>query len=66
MYHSYGLGGVLANCKKRGGDGNVHKEKYGGHSHDPSKPTLIEKAKALLTGKKEKKTEESSATTTTS
>jgi hypothetical protein len=34
---------------QRGGGGNVHKEKYGGHTHDPNKPTLIEKAKDFLT-----------------
>jgi len=47
----------------RGGGGNVHKEKYGGHTHDPSKPSLIDKAKTLLKGKKEKTPEPSTATT---
>jgi hypothetical protein len=43
---------------QRGGGGNVHKEKYGGHTHDPNKPSIIEKAKELLTGHhKEKKVE---------
>jgi len=29
----------------RGGGGNVHKEKYGGHTHDPNKESIIDKAK---------------------
>ncbi|KAF2435862.1 hypothetical protein EJ08DRAFT_692437 [Tothia fuscella] len=41
----------------RGGGGNVHKEKYGGHSHDPSKPkeSVIDKAKAKVEGLLQKK-----------
>jgi hypothetical protein len=30
---------------QRGGGGNVHKDKYGGHSHDPNKQSIIDKAK---------------------
>jgi len=29
----------------RGGGGNVHKDKYGGHSHDPNKESILDKAK---------------------
>jgi len=32
----------------RGGGGNVHKDKYGGHSHDPTKQSLLDKAKELI------------------
>ncbi|KAF2403729.1 hypothetical protein EJ06DRAFT_470931 [Trichodelitschia bisporula] len=32
----------------RGGGGNVHKEKYGGHTTDPSKPSIVDKAKSLF------------------
>jgi hypothetical protein len=47
----------MLTAPQRGGGGNVHKEKYGGHSHDPSKPSIIEKAKELITGHhKDKKT----------
>merc|ERR1711939_99031 len=41
----------------RGGGGNVHKEKYGGHTHDPNKPSLIDKVKGFLSGKKKEKKE---------
>ncbi|KAF2452669.1 hypothetical protein BDY21DRAFT_358375 [Lineolata rhizophorae] len=45
----------------RGGGGNVHKEKYGGHTHGPEHENLIDKAKHLigLDKKKEGETEES-------
>jgi hypothetical protein len=30
---------------QRGGGGNVYKEKYGGHTHDPNRESIIDKAK---------------------
>jgi len=33
---------------QRGGQGNVYKEKYGGHSHDQSKKSVLDKAKEAL------------------
>jgi hypothetical protein len=50
---------------QRGGGGNVHKEKFGGHTSDPTKPSLIEKAKAFLTGKKKELTSKKESKTTT-
>ena len=32
----------------RGGEGNVHKEKYGGHSHSPERKSLGDKVKAVF------------------
>lgn len=39
----------------RGGGGNVHKEKYGGHSNDPNKPSLFEKIKGTIHPSKKEK-----------
>jgi len=39
---------LKANALQRGGQGNVHKEKYGGHSHDQSKKSVLDKAKEAL------------------
>jgi hypothetical protein len=33
---------------KRGGEGNVYKEKYGGHSHSPERKGLGDKIKQAL------------------
>jgi len=41
----------------RGGEGNVHKEKYGGHSKSPNRETLGDKVKHIL--RVDKKHEES-------
>jgi hypothetical protein len=33
---------------QRGGGGNVHKEKYGGHSHSPDRQGVVDKVKHAL------------------
>lgn len=35
---------------QRGGEGNVHKSKYAGHSSDPNKPSVIDQVKAKVEG----------------
>jgi hypothetical protein len=40
---------------QRGGGGNVHKEKYGGHSHSPERKGLGDKVKHALGLDKDKK-----------
>ncbi|KAE9965925.1 hypothetical protein EG328_009302 [Venturia inaequalis] len=46
----------------RGGGGNIHREKYGGHTSDPNKPSIIEKIKdTVLPHHKEKKAEGSAS-----
>jgi len=44
---------------QRGGEGNVHKEKHGGHSHSPDRKGPLEKIKHALHLDKDKKTEPS-------
>jgi hypothetical protein len=46
-----------ADNSQRGGAGNEHREKYGGHSKSPSRETLGDKVKHLL--HKDKKHEDS-------
>lgn len=41
----------------RGGGGNIHREKYGGHTSDPNKPSIIEQIKTIIPHHKEKKVE---------
>jgi hypothetical protein len=50
---------------QRGGGGNIHKEKYGGHTKDPKRLSFIDKVKSFIKGKKEEKTEAKPAETTT-
>ena len=45
----------LADASKRGGEGNVHKDKYGGHSHPPDRKGLTDKIKHALHMDKDKK-----------
>lgn len=54
-----------ANNHQRGGAANVHKEKYGGHTSDPNKPSLLTKIKGILLGKKPPKKETTAPATTT-
>jgi hypothetical protein len=54
-----------ANIQQRGGAANVHKEKYGGHTSDPNKPSLLQKVKGFLQGKKPPKKETTAPMTTT-
>lgn len=42
---------------QRGGSGNVHKEKYGGHSHSPNREGFTDKVKHALHLDKDKKQE---------
>lgn len=42
----------------------MHKEKYGGHTHDPNKPNLIQKIKGILSGKKKEKPAETTTPST--
>jgi hypothetical protein len=53
-----------ANHIQRGGGGNVHKEKYGGHTSDPNTPSLLDKAKALFFSKKKEEEKKKETTTT--
>jgi hypothetical protein len=45
---------------QRGGQGNVYKEKYGGHSHSPERKGLGDKVKHALGIDKDKKPEQPS------
>lgn len=53
-----------SNTLQRGGGGNVHKEKYGGHTKNPNRLSFIDKAKAFFNKKKEEKKEAKAETTT--
>ncbi|KAF2468056.1 uncharacterized protein BDR25DRAFT_305092 [Lindgomyces ingoldianus] len=39
----------------RGGEGNIHKDKYGGHSHSPDRKGVVDKVKHVLHLDKDKK-----------
>ena len=49
----------LLTASQRGGAGNEHREKYGGHSKSPSRERLSDKVKHLLHKDKDHKHEES-------